>query len=156
GHAGDLYVYIEMEPHEHFRREEDDLIYDLRVGVAQAALGCSFEVPTMDGPELIDLKPGTQPGTVIRLAGKGMPRLRRVGMGDQFVNVMVEVPAKLSPRARDLLEQYAEEVGEELTERESLGERIKGLFGKRRKKDAQGKERSEAEPEVKEPQATEA
>lgn len=133
GPAGDLYVYIELEPHEHLRREGDDLHHELHVGMAQAALGSSFEVPTMEGPEVIDLPPGTQPGTVVRLRGKGMPRLRQVGMGDQLVTVRVDVPKKLSARGRKLLLDYAEEQGEEIHERETVLGKLKGIFGKRAK-----------------------
>jgi molecular chaperone DnaJ len=139
GPAGDLYVYIELEPHEHFTRDGDDLHYELGIGLAQATLGSSFEVPTMEGPEIIDLPPGTQPGTVIRLRGKGMPRLRQIGMGDQLVTVRVDVPKGLSGRARDLLQEYAEEVGEPIQERETLIDRVKGIFAKRGK----GKESKE-------------
>lgn len=140
GPAGDLYVYIELEPHEHFTREGDDLHYRLEVGMAQAALGSSFEVPTMEGPEVVDIPPGTQPGALLRLRGKGMPRLRQVGMGDQIVTVRVGVPTGLGPRARELLQDYADEVGEQIFERETLLDRLKGIFGKRGK----GKEAKEA------------
>lgn len=130
--AGDLYVYINLEPHEQLRRDGDDLRYTLRVGVAQAALGCAFEVPTLDEPEAVNVPPGTQPGTEFRLRGKGMPRLQQVGMGDLIVTVQVEVPKKLSPKARDLLEAYAEETGETIEAHETLGRRLRGLFGKRK------------------------
>ena len=145
---GDLYVYIDLEPHEFFTREGDDLHYSLPVGLAQATLGSSFEVPTMEGPEVIDLPPGTQPGTVVRLRGKGMPRLRHVGMGDQLVTVEVRVPRDLSARARELLAEYAAETGEALVERESLLGRIKkGIFGKRQRNDkgAKGSARSDGD-----------
>ncbi|MEX2542214.1 MAG: molecular chaperone DnaJ [Trueperaceae bacterium] len=131
GPAGDLYVYIELEPHEHFTRDGDDLHYQLGVGMAQAALGSSFEVPTMEGPEIVDLPPGTQPGTVLRLRGKGMPRLRHIGMGDQLITVRVDVPKGLSARSRDLLHDYAAEVGEPIHERETLLDKLKGIFAKR-------------------------
>ncbi|UCH27324.1 MAG: molecular chaperone DnaJ [Trueperaceae bacterium] len=136
GPPGDLYVYIDLAAHEHFRRQEDDLHYSLGIGIAQAALGSCFEVPTMEGPEVIDIPPGTQSGATFRLPGKGMPRLRKVGMGDQVVTVEVEIPTELSPKARDLLEAYAQEVGEEIHERETLLERIKGFFGKKKNKEA--------------------
>jgi molecular chaperone DnaJ len=140
GPAGDLYVYIDLEPHEHFTREGDDLHYRLEVGLAQAALGSSFEIPTMEGPEVIDLQPGTQPGAVVRLRGKGMPRLRQIGMGDQLVTVHVQVPRNLSARGRELLEAYAEEMGEPINERETLLGKLKGIFGKRGKgKEAKAK-----------------
>ena len=133
GPSGDLYVYIEMEPHGFLRRDGDDLRFELRVGLAQAALGSSFEVPTLDGPEVLEIPAGTQAGREFRLSGKGMPRLRRVGMGDQVVSVRVATPTKLSARARELLEAYAEEVGEEIEEKATLKDRIQGLFGRGRK-----------------------
>lgn len=137
--AGDLYVYIDLAKHPHFTRDGDDLRYPLELGVAQATLGCAFEIPTMDGPEVLTIPAGTQPGTEFRLRGKGMPRLRQVGMGDLIVVADVKVPSKLSPRARELLTEYAEEVGERIEPHESLLERIKGFFGKKDKKEKDGK-----------------
>lgn len=128
--AGDLYVYIELEPHQDFTREGDDLHYRLKLGIAQATLGSAFEIPTMDEPEVINIPPGTQAGTEFRLRGKGMPRLRHMGMGDLVVTADVQIPKKLNPRARDLLEDYAQEVGEKIEAHETLLERIKGLFKK--------------------------
>jgi molecular chaperone DnaJ len=136
---GDLYVYLELEAHEHLAREGDDLVFELGVGLAQAALGNAFEVPTLDGMEAIKIPAGTQPDTTIRLRGLGMPRLRGGGSGDQLVVIRVEIPQKLSPRARELLEAYAEEIGEELNEHETLVGRITGLLGKRLKGKAQDK-----------------
>lgn len=136
GPSGDLYVYIKLKPHPYLERDGDDLIYRLKLGIAQAALGSTFEVPTLEGPEVLQIPPGTQPGTVFRLRGKGMPRLRQVGMGDQLVIAEVEVPTKLSPRARELLERYAEEVGEALEHQETPLERLKGFFSRKRKDDA--------------------
>jgi molecular chaperone DnaJ len=133
GAPGDLYVYIDMERDERFVRDGDDLRFELRVGLAQAALGSSFEVPTLDGPEIIDVQAGAQSGSEVRLRGKGMPRLRSVGSGDQIVRVLVETPQKLSARARELLESYAEEVGEDIHERETLLERVRHLFGGKKK-----------------------
>lgn len=131
GPPGDLYVYVVMEAHPHLERDGDDLRYDLRVGFAQAALGCHFEVPTLDGPEVVEVRAGTQSGTELRIPGKGMPRLRQVGTGDQVVRVVVETPKRLNAKARSLLEAYAHEVGEAIEERETLVEKIRGLFGRR-------------------------
>ena len=139
GGTGDLYVYISLAAHEHLTRDGDDLRSELRIGFAQAALGSCFEVPTLDGPEVIEIVPGTQSGTEVRLRGKGMPRLRQVGTGDQIVTVRVETPKRLSKRAREALEAYAEEVGEVIEARETLAERIKGFFsGRKRGKDGHG------------------
>ena len=132
GPAGDLYVYIDLEMHPALTRNGDDLHLELPLGFAQAALGSSFEVPTLDDPEVIRVPAGTQSGTEFRLRGKGMPRLRSVGTGDQVVTARVEVPEKLSAKARELLEAYAAEVGEEIHEHETLLGKLKGLFGKKK------------------------
>jgi molecular chaperone DnaJ len=133
GNAGDLYVYLELAPHEHLTREGDDLYYELNIGFAQAALGSAFEVPTLDGVEAFEVLPGTRSGTEVRLRGKGMPRLRHVGTGDQVIRVVVDTPQRLTPKARELLMAYAEEMGEPIEPHETLLERVKGMFGKRRK-----------------------
>jgi molecular chaperone DnaJ len=129
GPAGDLYVYIKLEPHPELIRREDDLYYELKLGFAQAALGSSFEIPTLDGPEILRIPAGTQSGADFRLRGKGMPRLRQTGMGDQIVITNVEVPENLTPKAKELLEDYAKEMGEEITDPESLVDMVKGFFG---------------------------
>lgn len=131
--AGDLYLYIEMERHPFLERAGDDLHFRLEVGMAQAALGASFAVPTLDGEEAIELPAGTQPGTEFRLRGKGMPRLRQVGSGDQIVTVKVVVPKGLGGPAREHLEAYAAEVGEEVNEHETVAEKVKGFFQGRRR-----------------------
>lgn len=131
GRPGDLYVYITLAPHQHFTRDGDDLRYRLKLGFAQAALGSAFEVPTLDSPEVLTIPPGTQPGQEFRLRGKGMPRLRQSGYGDLIVTAEVVVPHRLSPKARELLRDYAAEMGESLEESESLLDRVKGLFKKR-------------------------
>lgn len=135
GPTGDLYVYINMEKHPHLERQEDDLIYTLNIGFSQAALGSSFEIPTLDGPEILQIPAGTQTGQSFRLRGKGMPKLRHIGMGDEIVIANIVVPTKLSPRAKELLEAYAQEVGEDIQEHESLVQKIKGLFGGKKKGD---------------------
>ncbi len=137
GPPGDLYVYINLEPHPHLVRQEDNLFYELKIGFAQAALGSSFEIPTLDGPEALRIPAGTQSGEQFLLRGKGMPRLRQVGIGDQIIITKVEVPEKLSAKAKDLLKEYAQEIGEEIHEHETLLEKIKGFFGKKKKDDKQ-------------------
>lgn len=132
GPPGDLYVYIQMASDPDLERDGDDVRCELRIGFAQAALGCHFEVPTLDGPEVVEVRPGTQSGSEIRLSGKGMPRLRQVGTGDQIVAVVVETPKRLSGKARQLLSAYAEEVDESIEERETLVDRVRGLFGRRK------------------------
>jgi molecular chaperone DnaJ len=131
GPPGDLYVLLELEPHPQLAREEEHLLYTLPLGIAQAALGGHFQVPTLDGPEPLEVPAGAQPGDQLRLRGKGMPRLQGRGEGDLVVTLDVQVPKKLSKRARELLEEYAKEVGEEVSDREPgflerIGRAIRG------------------------------
>jgi molecular chaperone DnaJ len=113
GPAGSLYVAVHVTPHPELRREGTELYYEADVSIAQAALGTTIAVPTVDGDEQVDVRAGTQPGTEIRLRGRGVPHLRRTGSkGDLHVFVNVVVPAKLSKRQRELLAEYAEEAGE--------------------------------------------
>ena len=109
GSAGDLYVLVHIVPHELFMREGDDLLYVLMIGYPQAALGAEVSVPTLEGPITVKLHPGTQPGDVIRLKSKGMPRFRGYGKGDLLVRVGILVPEKLTQQQRTLLEQLAKE-----------------------------------------------
>ena len=113
GPAGNLYVAVHVDQHPALRREETELFYELPVSITQAALGARVTVPTAEGDEEIEIKPGTQPGTEIRLRGRGVPHLRRPGVrGDLHVLVDVRVPTRLSKRQRELLEALAAESGE--------------------------------------------
>src|SRR5512141_3198078 len=108
GPPGSLYVAVHVAPHASLRREGTELIYDARIGLAQAALGTRIDVPTVEGPEEVEVRPGTQPGTEIRLRGRGVPHLRRASArGDLHVLVDVKVPTKLSKEQRDALEAFA-------------------------------------------------
>jgi molecular chaperone DnaJ len=113
GTPGNLYVMIHVLPHPRLRRQETELYYELPLTITQAALGTRVSVPTADGEEMLEIKPGTQPGAEIRLRGRGVPHVRRAGMrGDLHVIVDVKVPARLTARQRALLEQLAAEMGE--------------------------------------------
>src|SRR3954469_23027008 len=113
GPPGSLYVAVHVRPHPALSREGTELFYEAKVSIAQAALGTKITVPTVDGEEEVEIKPGTQPETEIRLRGKGVPHVRRTGQrGDLHVMVDVVVPTKLSKKGRDLLEAYAKESGE--------------------------------------------
>jgi molecular chaperone DnaJ len=111
---GDLYVVIHIAPHKYFRRDEDDLLYELTVGFPQAALGTDVSIPTLEGNTTIRIQNGTQPGQVLRLKGKGMPRFRGYGRGDMMVRVNVVVPEKLTTQQRALLEQLAKEFDQDV------------------------------------------
>ena len=113
GAPGNLYVVAHVDPHPVLQRRETELYYELPVSISQAALGARLSVPTPDGDEVVEVKAGTQPGTEIRLRGRGVPHLRRSGgRGDLHVLVDVQVPSRLSARQRELLEEFAAESGE--------------------------------------------
>lgn len=118
GPAGSLYVILSVEPHPYFRRREDDILLNLDINMAQAALGAEVEVPTVDGPEKLRIPPGTQPGKVFTLRGKGVPHLQRSGRGDQKVIVNVSIPTHLTAEQRALLEKLAATLGSEVRPRD--------------------------------------
>ncbi len=108
GGRGNLYITFHVRPHPVFRREGDDLVVDLPVNVAQAALGAELTIPLPGGEETkVRVEPGTQSGHVIVIRGKGAPRLRGGGRGDLRVEVRVVTPRKLTPKQRELLQELA-------------------------------------------------
>jgi len=113
GPPGDLYVLVRVRSDERFIRDGGDLITVVDLPAPAAALGTTVTVPTLDGDERVDIVAGTQPGTVIRLSGHGMPSLRGSRRGDQRVVVNVVVPRNLSDRQRELLRELDESLGEE-------------------------------------------
>ena len=128
GGAGDLYVHIRVAAHEQYRRENDDLVTDLPVSIAQAALGTKFLLPTLDGDEEILVPAGTQPGREFVLRQRGVPRLQGRGRGDLRVRVKVEVPTKLTEFETELLKKFADARGEEVHSEHGLFARIKSAF----------------------------
>lgn len=108
GAIGDLYVHVRVRPHPRFERHGDDLVHELHVGLAQAALGAVLEFETLDGDESLVIPPGTQTGRVLRLRGRGVPQLRGRGRGDVLVQVVVDVPTDLTEEQAELLRRYAE------------------------------------------------
>ncbi|MDQ4005694.1 MAG: molecular chaperone DnaJ, partial [Actinomycetota bacterium] len=109
---GDLYVTLSVESHTVFERRGQDLICALELPVTVAILGGEVDIDTLEGPETLEIPAGTDPGSVIRLRGKGVPNLGRRGRGDLLVRIDVDVPAKLGKRERALVEELAEERGE--------------------------------------------
>lgn len=107
GVNGDLLVLVEEEPHPELIRDENDLIYNLLLTVPMATLGGSVEVPTVEGKVKVTIAPGTQPGKVLRLRGKGLPSVNRYGTGDLLVNVGVYIPENLSKDEKALMEKLA-------------------------------------------------
>ncbi len=130
GPHGNLYIEIRVKEHQFFRRKGDDLLLDLNINVAQAALGAEIEVPTIDGTAKLNIPAGTQPGKIFRLKGKGVPNVRGTGRGDQVVIVNVEVPQRLSQDQRALFEQLAKTLGTEVRPQEkSFLDLLKEVLG---------------------------
>lgn len=116
--GGNLYVIIDVKEHKFFKRKDNDIILDITLNVAQAALGDKVFVPTVDGDVELVIPPGTQTGKVFRLRGKGIPRLRsdgtNSGRGDEMVYVQVAVPVNLTPEQRELFEKLAGTLGKDV------------------------------------------
>jgi molecular chaperone DnaJ len=121
---------INVNEHPIFRREGQDVVCEVPISFPQAALGCEIDVPTLDGKVRMKIPAGTQAGKILRLTGKGIPVLQGYGRGDQLVIVRVETPTQLSPRQKELLEEFAREGGEAV---HPLGkgffDKVKELFG---------------------------
>jgi len=126
GPPGSLYIAVHVGSHPALKREGTELVYEASIGLAQAALGTRIVVPTVEGEEDVEVKPGTQPGTEIRLRGRGVPHLRRAGVrGDLHVLIDVAVPAKLSKAQREALHAYALATDEPVTDGASLLGRVR-------------------------------
>jgi len=104
---GDLYVSVYVKPSQIFERNGFDVSYKMDISFAEAALGATVEVPTLDGKVKYEIPEGTQPGTVFRFKGKGIPYLKRSGRGDQYVMVNITVPKHLSAKQKELLKEFA-------------------------------------------------
>ena len=112
GPAGDLYVITRIKPHPYFIRDGADVVLELPVTIAEAALGAQLEVPTPSGRVKIKVAPGTQDGKVYKLPGKGAPRLKGNGSGDMKVHVKLVVPQELSAEQKELLKRFASSRGD--------------------------------------------
>ncbi len=112
GPSGDLYVVVYVKPSDLFERRGDDLLTEVSIGFVQATLGAEIEVPTFEGKTLLKIPPGTQPDTMFRLRGKGMPHMNGFGKGDELVRVKIRVPTKLTSAQKDLLMQLGKEMDE--------------------------------------------
>ena len=130
GPSGNFYLEVQVQPHKFFRRQQDDILLDLSINLAQAALGTEVEVPTVDGPTKLKIPAGSQSGKLFTLKNKGVPHLRGSGRGDESIMVMVEVPTHLSAEQRKLFEQLAATLGSDVKPQEpSFRDRLKDFFG---------------------------
>jgi molecular chaperone DnaJ len=124
GGPGHLYVYIGVSPHEFFARDGEDLIYELEMNPAQAALGFEASIPMLDGdPESLRIPASTQSGQIFVLKGKGVPRLQERGRGDLIVRSIVLIPGDITDEQRELLHKLAESYGTPIEDE-------KGILGK--------------------------
>jgi molecular chaperone DnaJ len=133
GSPGSLYITLSVEPHPIFQRDDYDIVYDLPINVAQAALGDKVEVPTLNGQVKINIEPGTQSGRMVRLKGKGVPHLRDGGRGDEVVRFWVVTPKSLDEQQRRLFQELAKTLGKAESPKDKEGkgfsERIREALG---------------------------
>ncbi|NFA60523.1 molecular chaperone DnaJ [Clostridium sporogenes] len=130
GPTGDLYINIRVASHPIFKRKGFDVYIEKHISFAQAALGVEIKVPTVDGEVKYEVPAGTQPGTVFRLKGKGVPRINSTARGNQYVTIIVDIPKKLNSKQKEALTMYIEASGEtvEGKEKDTIFEKIKKGF----------------------------
>ncbi|HYB91667.1 MAG TPA: molecular chaperone DnaJ [Candidatus Binataceae bacterium] len=131
GQPGDLYVVIHVKEHELFVRDGNDIMIEVPISFPQAALGTEIDVPTLEGKIKLKIPPGTQASKIFRFKGKGIVDLHGYGRGDQLVKVIVETPRSLTPRQRELLEEFAKLDGKAVNHPMSKGfvDKLKEMFG---------------------------
>ncbi len=120
-HSGDLYLFISVDEHETFERDDTTVIVTVPISFTTAAMGGEIEVPTLEGKATLKIASGTQSHTIVRMRGKGLPSLHSSSRGDQHVRVVVEVPQKLSSKQKKILEEF-----EKASEKKTLKQRIFG------------------------------
>lgn len=130
GPSGDLYVVIQVLPHDFFTRDEQDVLCDVPITFIQATLGAEIEVPTLDGKAKVKIPEGTQSHKVLRLKSKGMPFIGSPSRGDQLVRVIVETPTKLTKDQKELLKKFGDSSGSDAAHpmHKDFFDRVKGLF----------------------------
>jgi molecular chaperone DnaJ len=131
GPAGSLFINIHVSEHPIFERQQDHILYTLPLTVAQATLGDSIDIPTLEGSYTLKVPAGTQPGTVFRLKGKGVPHLRGGGRGDHLVTIDIVIPKNLDGRTKKLFQEL-----DEVLKKPDANKKEKGIFD--RLKDAMG------------------
>ena len=107
GPPGDLYVFIYVEPHDFFERDNTDIICQVNVSFVQAALGDTIAVPTLNGNKQLKVPKGTQPGDLFRFRGEGIPSLRSGKRGDEIIQILIKTPTNLNKKQEALLKDFA-------------------------------------------------
>ena len=135
GPRGDLYIEVNVQSHPLFTRDGYDVYLEMPITFAQATLGDKIQVPTLDGKVEYEVPEGTQTGTVFRLKGKGIPKLKSNVRGDQYVKVTVEIPKKLNEKQKELVREFEKECGQEVHQRQkTLSDKIDNFFKNLKKK----------------------
>ncbi|MFH0765966.1 MAG: molecular chaperone DnaJ [Calditrichota bacterium] len=129
GPPGDIIVKFYEKSHSLFTRHDDDVLYELTISYPKAVLGDSLEIPTLDGAVRLPIPPGTPPGKLLRLRGKGITHLNGYGRGDLLVRINIHVPKKISAQERKSLEELDRLVSEDSSEAKSFFNKIKDAFG---------------------------
>jgi molecular chaperone DnaJ len=128
-HPGDLHCYIAVKPHPVFSRHNNDIVCQVPIGFTQAALGATIDVPTLKGPERMDIPAGTQHGEVFKLKARGLPDIRTYRNGDQVVQILIEVPRKLNEKQKQLLRDFAESEDVNVSpQRKGFMDKLKEMF----------------------------
>jgi molecular chaperone DnaJ len=126
---GDLHCYIAIKPHPIFTRHNNDLVAQVPISFTQAALGAQIEVPTLTGTEKLEIAPGSQHGEVFKMRGKGLPDIRAHRTGDELIQILIEIPRKLSDRQRDLLREFAaSETEQAMPQQKGFVNKLKEVF----------------------------
>jgi molecular chaperone DnaJ len=117
GEPGDLYVFIQVQPHEYYERDGNDVYCVIPIDMIQAALGTEIHVPTLDDKKIkVKIEPGTQNGKMLRIKGEGVPQLHNAGRrGDLYIKVQVNIPQRLSAKSKSLLEEVAKNEGQNVS-----------------------------------------
>ncbi len=129
GYAGDLYVFISVQPHKLFQRSGADVMLEMPVSFVQATLGCQLTVPTIDGKVQYTMPEGTQTGTVFRLKNSGIQKVNGRGRGDQYVKVNIEIPKNLTKEQKEILSRFDDTVGDDhYNEKKGFFSKMKDIF----------------------------
>lgn len=129
GQYGDLFIFVTVKPHDFFERSGDDIYCEIPITFAQAALGDEVEVPTIDGKVRIKIPAGTQTGKMFRIKGKGAPKLRGHGAGDQFVKTTLVTPTKLTNKQKELIKEFSDSTTDDTyNQSKSFYRRFKDAF----------------------------
>ena len=129
GYSGDLYIFVSVKPHEIFKRDGDQIYFDVPIKLTTATLGGAIEVPTIDGKKVkVSVPEGTQSGKQFRLRGKGMQKINSTRRGDMLINALVETPVNLTKRQKEILKEFEEEGDNVSPESDGFFDKVKSFW----------------------------